>query len=53
MQAKLGLLKTRKQNHNVMSIQVPMRELRAKFPKMGTRDMIIELFEQYGMKVTR
>ncbi|KAJ8495672.1 hypothetical protein ONZ45_g12770 [Pleurotus djamor] len=50
---KLGLVRARSAKLTVQDIRAPMTELRAMYPKAGTRDMLKLLKEEHGLHVTR
>ncbi|KII92463.1 hypothetical protein PLICRDRAFT_678606 [Plicaturopsis crispa FD-325 SS-3] len=51
IRGKLGLLGTAKQNHTRESISEYVATIRARFPTMGARQMVVTLRQDYGMKV--
>ncbi|KAG1901335.1 uncharacterized protein F5891DRAFT_1187611 [Suillus fuscotomentosus] len=50
---EMGLLHTRKQNHSIESIHEAMVELRQAYPNAGAREMVILLFHEKEMNVSR
>ncbi|KAG1847850.1 hypothetical protein DFJ58DRAFT_730028 [Suillus subalutaceus] len=50
---EMGLLRTRKQNHSIDSIREAMIELRQAYPNAGAREMVILLFHEKEMNVSR
>jgi hypothetical protein len=50
---EMGLLHTRKQNHSVDSIHEAMIELHQAYPNAGAREMVILLFHEKEMNVSR
>jgi hypothetical protein len=50
---EMGLLCTRKQNHSIDSIREAMIELRKAYPNAGAREMVILLFHEKEMNVSR
>ncbi|KAG1821416.1 hypothetical protein EV424DRAFT_1539144 [Suillus variegatus] len=50
---EMGLLRTRKQNHSIESIRKAMIELRKAYPNAGAREMVILLFHEKEMSVSR
>jgi hypothetical protein len=50
---EMGLLRTRKQNHSIDSIRKAMIELRQAYPNAGAREMVILLFHEKEMNVSR
>lgn len=53
MRRKMGLERTRSQKHNLETIQIPIIELRKKYPMAGAREMTSLLFHEKGMSVSR
>ena len=53
MRKEMGLERTRSQNHDLETIQIPMIELRKKYPMAGAREMTSLLFHEKGMSVSR
>ncbi|KAJ7932229.1 hypothetical protein B0H13DRAFT_2227784 [Mycena leptocephala] len=53
MREAMGLLRTRKQGHDVDSIQEAMLRLRAQYPKAGQREIRGLLFHEENMSVAR
>jgi hypothetical protein len=53
MRKQMGLERTRSQNHDLQTIQIPMIELRKKYPMAGAREMTSLLFHEKGMSVSR
>ena len=53
MRKKMGLERARSQKHDLKTIQIPMAELRTKYPMAGAREMTSLLFHEKGMSVSR
>jgi hypothetical protein len=53
MRKQMGLERTRSQKHDLETIQIPMTELRKKYPMAGAREMTSLLFHEKGMSVSR
>ncbi|KAF8996698.1 hypothetical protein BDQ17DRAFT_1249445 [Cyathus striatus] len=53
MREKMGLFRTRKQNHDVESIRPAMIRLRTQYPQAGAREMVSLLFHEESMAVSR
>ncbi|KAG1801180.1 hypothetical protein EV424DRAFT_1351975 [Suillus variegatus] len=53
MRIEMGLLRTRQQNHTIESIREAMIELRKAYPNAGAREMVILLFHEKEMSVSR
>ncbi|KAG1801310.1 hypothetical protein EV424DRAFT_1586045 [Suillus variegatus] len=53
MRIEMGLLHTRQQNHTIESIREAMIELRKAYPNAGAREMVILLFHEKEMSVSR
>ncbi|KAF8990788.1 hypothetical protein BDQ17DRAFT_1393070 [Cyathus striatus] len=53
MREKMGLFRTRKQNHDVESIWPAMIRLRTQYPQAGAREMVSLLFHEESMAVSR
>ncbi|RDB25057.1 hypothetical protein Hypma_007524 [Hypsizygus marmoreus] len=53
MREKMGLLRTRKQDHDVESIRQAMIRLREQYPNAGAREMISLLFHEEDILVSR
>ncbi|KAJ7759725.1 hypothetical protein DFH07DRAFT_918861 [Mycena maculata] len=53
MREAMGLLRTRKQGHDVDSIREAMLRLRAQYPKAGQREISSLLFHEEDMSVSR
>jgi hypothetical protein len=53
MRKQMGLERTRSQKHDLETIQLPMIELRKKYPMAGAREMTSLLFHEKGMSVSR
>lgn len=49
----MGLLRTRQQSHTIESIREAMIELRKAYPNAGAREMVILLFHEKEMSVSR
>ncbi|KAG2142390.1 hypothetical protein DEU56DRAFT_754729 [Suillus clintonianus] len=49
----MGLLRTRQQSHTIESIHEAMIELRKAYPNAGAREMVILLFHEKEMSVSR
>jgi hypothetical protein len=50
---EMGLLRTRKQNHSIDSIREAMIKLRQAYPNAGAWEMVILLFHEKEMNVSR
>ena len=53
MRKQMGLERTRSQKHDLETIQIPIVELRKKYPMAGAREMTSLLFHEKGMSVSR
>ncbi|KAJ7650764.1 hypothetical protein FB45DRAFT_820169 [Roridomyces roridus] len=53
MRESMGLFRTRKQGHDVESIQAAMGRLRLQYPKAGRQEMLGLLFHEESMSVSR
>ena len=49
----MGLEQTCSQKHDLKTLQIPMIELRKKYPMAGAREMTSLLFHEKGMSVSQ
>lgn len=53
MREQMGLIRARKQGHDVESIRESMIHLRQQYPKAGAREMVSILFHEENISVPR